>query len=82
MLQPTLEIPTLVTLPNALQQLEMIRLVTNHLLLLDGLLLVLKTNQRQLPVEIVLLFQQPIQLPQQQLLAKSPTVRLELSNFV
>ena len=60
-----------VFLPNTLEQFKMLSLVGDHVLLLDDLLLIMKTDQRQLPIKIVLLLQQAIHLPEQQFLAIS-----------
>ena len=73
-------LPPRAPLPNVPQQLEMLNLLADHLLLLVSLLLLLEPDERQLPVKVVFLFKEPVQLPQQQFLAEGSG--LELAYFV
>lgn len=69
-------------LPDALEQLEVVGLVGHHLLLLVRLLLTLEPDQRELAVQIVLLLEQTVHLPEEEFLAEGPAVGLELSGLV
>lgn len=82
MLQHTLVTSVSILMPDALQQLEVVRLVGDHLLFLNVFLLVLEPDEGELPVEIVFLFQEPVELPHEQFFPESFAVGLELPDFI
>lgn len=82
MVQAAIVSPAPILPPDAFKQLEMVGLVGDHLLLLDRLFLVLEPDERELPVEIVFLLEEAIELPEEQFLAEGFAVGLELADSV